>query len=389
MKTSRHLILAVCVAALAGSAHSIDRLVPSQYPTIQAAVNAATAGDSVIVAPGDYIESVNLSGKSVTVRSVSIGAAAIIAPEGLRSVVAVSGEPAETRVIGFRMRRLGSVGGGVQTAGASLTFESCIIESCVNPAGGAAFVNGGAVTFAGCQFVACVATGPAGLYGSAGGLHANGGNTLIEDSLFMQCDGGCAAEAILHDGGGAVTVRRTQITGSSSATCFGQIYNAQGSLLVEDTIFENGNKPALFAWSPFTVRRCVFRGMNGFSVLDRRGGTYTVDACQFVDCHTAGPLFMSYYSGSFSISNSIFCNTTWVGSMVNGAWTDGGGNVFDCPCPGDITGGGTVDATDLAALLGAWGTNGEGKFDTDLNNDGNVDASDLAVVLSGWGPCPG
>ncbi len=47
-----------------------------------------------------------------------------------------------------------------------------------------------------------------------------------------------------------------------------------------------------------------------------------------------------------------------------------------------------IDAIDLAALLSAWGTNGEGKFDTDVNNDGIVNGADIAILLSGWGVCP-
>ena len=58
------------------------------------------------------------------------------------------------------------------------------------------------------------------------------------------------------------------------------------------------------------------------------------------------------------------------------------------PCSGDITGGGEVNGIDLAAVLGAWGTDGQGKFDCDVDNDGIVNGADLATVLSAWGPCP-
>jgi len=51
-------------------------------------------------------------------------------------------------------------------------------------------------------------------------------------------------------------------------------------------------------------------------------------------------------------------------------------------CPADFDGSGFVDATDLALLLGGWGSGG-----LDLNNDGVVDATDLALLLGGWGPC--
>jgi hypothetical protein len=57
------------------------------------------------------------------------------------------------------------------------------------------------------------------------------------------------------------------------------------------------------------------------------------------------------------------------------------------PCPGDVTNGGSVDATDLSVILAAWGTNGQGEFDADADNSGLVDGGDLALVLSGWGPC--
>jgi hypothetical protein len=85
------------------------------------------------------------------------------------------------------------------------------------------------------------------------------------------------------------------------------------------------------------------------------------------------------------------------GEILNGTREDANANgVPDCcegvgscePCLGDVTGNGLVDALDLAAVLGSWGTNGKGEFPTDRNNDGIVNAQDLALVLSGWGKCP-
>jgi hypothetical protein len=57
-------------------------------------------------------------------------------------------------------------------------------------------------------------------------------------------------------------------------------------------------------------------------------------------------------------------------------------------CFGDISGNGVVDGVDLAALLGAWGTDGHGKFECDIDGDGVVAGSDLAIMLGSWGACP-
>ena len=54
-------------------------------------------------------------------------------------------------------------------------------------------------------------------------------------------------------------------------------------------------------------------------------------------------------------------------------------------CPADMSGDGTVDAADLAELLGAWGPNPG--HPADFNGDGVVNAADLAQLLGAWGAC--
>ncbi|MFM7052713.1 MAG: M14 family zinc carboxypeptidase [Planctomycetota bacterium] len=53
-----------------------------------------------------------------------------------------------------------------------------------------------------------------------------------------------------------------------------------------------------------------------------------------------------------------------------------------CPAnPADINGDGTIDASDLAIMLGNWGSPGVG----DLNGDGTVGGPDLTILLGSWG----
>ena len=58
----------------------------------------------------------------------------------------------------------------------------------------------------------------------------------------------------------------------------------------------------------------------------------------------------------------------------------------DAGCPQDFDGDGSVDAFDLAQVLGSWGPC-EG-CPADFNGDNIVNASDLAQVLGAWGLCP-
>jgi hypothetical protein len=57
-----------------------------------------------------------------------------------------------------------------------------------------------------------------------------------------------------------------------------------------------------------------------------------------------------------------------------------------CSCDGDLNANGSVDAADLAILLGAWNTRGA---ESDLDGSGAVDAADLGILLGQWGACSG
>jgi pectin methylesterase-like acyl-CoA thioesterase len=45
-------------------------LVPSNYSTIQSAINAASNGETIIVSAGTYYENINFNGKNIVVQGV-------------------------------------------------------------------------------------------------------------------------------------------------------------------------------------------------------------------------------------------------------------------------------------------------------------------------------
>jgi len=59
-----------------------------------------------------------------------------------------------------------------------------------------------------------------------------------------------------------------------------------------------------------------------------------------------------------------------------------------CDCPADIDESGTVDAIDLAIVIGFWGTDGGKQYpQADIDGSGEIDGADLAALLGSWGAC--
>ena len=77
------------------------------YATIQAAINAANAGDTVNVCPGSYIENVTINKANLTVSSTGGDGVTIIRAAVINSVVTVTGSNAT--IAGFTLVPVGSV----------------------------------------------------------------------------------------------------------------------------------------------------------------------------------------------------------------------------------------------------------------------------------------
>jgi hypothetical protein len=135
MKTT--VITALAVLVITGQAFAVDRLVPSQYATIQAAIDAAVDGDTVLVSPGTY-SPISLTGKSLAVRGLGASGSIVIDAAGLGRAVDASNVVTGTATLENLVIRNavlssseGPVGGaGIDAVGSRLNLVGVRIESC-------------------------------------------------------------------------------------------------------------------------------------------------------------------------------------------------------------------------------------------------------------------
>jgi hypothetical protein len=83
--------------------------VPTDQPTIQAGINAASNGDTVLVAPGTYYENINFNGKAITVTSSAGPATTIIDGSSIGPAVTFkSSEPRAAVLSNFTIQHGGN-----------------------------------------------------------------------------------------------------------------------------------------------------------------------------------------------------------------------------------------------------------------------------------------
>jgi beta propeller repeat protein/parallel beta-helix repeat protein len=186
--------------------------VPAEYPGIQAAIEAAQTGDTVVVAPGVYYETINFGGKDIVVTSSDpndpkVVGYSIINADGDGSVVTFeNGETPAAKLIGFTITGgFGTVddilgapyrtfwGGGIYCKNASPTIarnvivnNQCPVEITGNDVAQIMLSYGGGI---GCIQSSAVITGNTIRGNSAylgGGIMTYLGNARIENNVICE-----------------------------------------------------------------------------------------------------------------------------------------------------------------------------------------------------------
>jgi len=131
------VILSILILGGVSLVHSITIHVPSEYTTIQAGVDAALDGDTVLVAPGTYTYAGNYNidflGKAIVVCSeAGPDCTTIDCREDGRGFLFMSGEDSTSVLVGFKitmaMTAPDDVGGGVLCYLSSPTIKDNIFN---------------------------------------------------------------------------------------------------------------------------------------------------------------------------------------------------------------------------------------------------------------------
>jgi serine protease len=274
-------LVAACLGFFPGNAAAATVLhVPQQYPTIQATIDAASAGDTVLVAAGTYNERIDFHAKAITVASESGAGSTTINGDGVNVVVTINANAGETPVLrGFTVRNGGANGstdGAIDTSGGPALIENNTITAN-------RFCDDGAV--------------------SAAFSEATIRNNVISGNS-QACSGGVGGAGIAIRGAGTVQVLNNVITGNTHTQAAGGVgLFAAGTPtisgnVIKDNVGWQGGGISMFNFSDATITNNIVVG----NQAAQGGGMYIS-----VPFGARGPLV---------VNNTIASNTANTGLAV-------------------------------------------------------------------------
>lgn len=192
------------LASAAATTSATIRRVPSEYPSLQAALTLGhSAQDTVLVAPGTYSGAFLLA-QGTTVL-LSEGGAAVTVLDGTGNSPAIGGSVltssfsgTSTVIRGFTLRHGNAdAGGAVNAVETALRFEDCVFVDNQARSGGAAFARDASLVFVRCEFRRNRATNGDGGAVLAAPFHAL---ACFEDCLIVDNEASGLGGGLVADG---------------------------------------------------------------------------------------------------------------------------------------------------------------------------------------------
>ena len=264
--------------------------VPSQYSTIQPAIDAAVDGDTVQVADGTYMGSGNrdldFHGKAITVQSENGPDSCIIDCDHRGRGFILGCEGPDSVISGFTITKGSAYRGGGIYCGSFTTITNCIITGNHSDADGGGIYCGSSTTITNCIITGNHSNGQGGGISGPASIY----NCIISNNSAIQNGGGISMVGSIYN---------CTINGNTSLSYGGGIYSYSTSPTITNCIISrnmaslDGGGISCWQASPIITNCILFSNMAG----DDGGG---------IDCNAS----------SAAITNcTIVCN---VSSKTNG-----------------------------------------------------------------------
>jgi len=295
--------------------------VPEDYLTIQGAIDAATDGDEIIVAPGTYFEAINFLGKAVYLHSSDGPDVTTIDATGLETSVVTcdSSESSDTVLEGFTITGgIGTVvfypgyfhGGGMYNHNSSPAINNCTFTgNSATYGGGICNHEGGGSTVTNCTFT----DNEAGQEG--GGIENYYGSMTVTNCTF--------ADNHVYDGGGggiknyygSMTVTNCTFTDNYAYYFGGGIENFEGTSTVKNCMFiGNDTHPSYVSGGGIentnvnaVIVNCFFFGNTG-TAISNFASDPEITNCTFTENNWG---IRSEYGSHPYVTNCILWDNLW------------------------------------------------------------------------------
>ena len=242
------------------------------FDRIQNGINAASAGDTVMVAEGTYNEHITIgSGKNGLTLQGAGAAVTTIDGSGSGTVIHLSNFDGGT-ISGFTIRN-GSAneGGGVNADSSDSTITSCIIT------GNAADLNGG-------------------------GVYVNGGSPTIINNVLT--DNTAYFGAAFYMNGASPTFANNTVYGNTAESCGGGLYGTESVFTIVNSILWNNDSFDLFPNHEIMLRSNSYLTIRYSIIMDGDGQIYAWMGADYSYDSTnsdSNPRFVAAGSGDFHL----------------------------------------------------------------------------------------